>query len=133
MCDELSFVNTMEKNFKTFQKNVSIPSMDEKKLHTWKFQLRVISEMQVNMRCKLLQKRSTGKTIECSKDLQHIATEKYIFSELNTCIFQMSLKYIKLGIPKILFILVSCNFNFYFKLCYPSTNINFFDPQQKLF
>ena len=79
--------------------------MDEKKLHTWEFQLRVISEMQVNMRCKLLQKRSTGKTIECSKDLQHIATEKYIFSELNTCIFQMSLKYIKLGIPKILFIL----------------------------
>ena len=55
-------------------------------------------------RCKLLQKRSTGKTTEWSKHLQHIAFEKYIFSELNRCIFQTSLKYIKLVIPKILFI-----------------------------
>ena len=47
-----------------------------------------------NMRCKLLQKRSTGKTTECSKHLRHIAIEKDIFSELNRCIFQISLKYI---------------------------------------
>ena len=33
------------------------------------------------------------------------------------CIFQISLKYIKLVLPKILFILVLCNFNFYLKLC----------------
>ena len=32
------------------------------------------------------------------------------FSELNRCIFQISLKYIKLVIPNILFILVLCNF-----------------------
>ena len=77
------------------------------------------------MRCKLLQKRSTGKTTECSKHLQHITIEKDIFSELNRCIFQISLKYIKLAIPKILFILVLCNFNFYFKIMWPS-------PQTKL-
>ena len=71
-------------------------------------------------RCKLLQKRSTGKTTEWSKHLQHIAFEKYIFSELNRCIFQTSLKYIKLVIPKILFILELCNFNFYFKISWPS-------------
>ena len=41
---------------------------------------------------------------------------KDIFSELNRCIFQISLKYIKLVIPKILFILVLSNFNFYFKI-----------------
>ena len=48
-----------------------------------------------NMRCRLLQKRSTGKTTECSTHLRHIAIQKYIFSELNRCIFQISLKYIK--------------------------------------
>ena len=78
-------------------------------------------------RCKLLQKRSTGKTTEWSKHLQHIAFQKYIFSELNRCIFQTSLKYIKLVIPKILFILKLCNFNFYFKISWPSP-----PPKKKL-
>ena len=44
---------------------------------------------------------------------------KNILSELNRCIFQISLKYIKLVIPKILFILVLCSFNFYFKTTWP--------------
>ena len=86
-----------------------MPRMDEKKLHTWEFQLKGSGG---NMRCKLLQKRFTGKTAECSKHLHHIAIEKDILSELNRCIFQISLKYIKLVIPKILFILVLCSFNF---------------------
>ena len=42
-------------------------------------------------------------------------------SELNRCIFQISVKYIKLVIPKILFILVLFNFNFYFKIMWPPT------------
>ena len=108
----LSFITT-QKNFKTFQKNVSMPRMDEKKLHTREFQLKGSGG---NMRCKLLQKRFTGKTTECSKHLRHIAIEKDILSELNRCIFQISLKYIKLVIPKILFILVLCSFNFCFKI-----------------
>ena len=87
--------------------------MDEKKLHTWEFQLKRSSR---NMRFKLLQKRFTGKTTECSKHLHHIAIEKSIVSELDRCIFQIPLKYIKLVIPKILFILVLCSFNFYFKI-----------------
>ena len=37
----------------------NIPRMDEKKLHTQEFQLKGIGG---DMRCKLLQKRSTGKT-----------------------------------------------------------------------
>ena len=44
------------------------------------------------------------------------------FSELSRCIFQISLKYIKLVVPKILFILVLCNLNFYFKITWPLTN-----------
>ena len=56
---------------------------------------------------------------QCSKHLRHIAIEKDILSELNRCIFQISLKYIKLVIPKILFILVLCSFNFYFKTTWP--------------
>ena len=90
-----------------------MPRMDEKKLHTREFQLKGSGG---NMRCKLLQKRFTGKTTECSKHLRHIAIEKDILSELNRCIFQVSLKYIKLVIPKILFILVLFSFNFYFKI-----------------
>ena len=58
-CDNLSFINTTQKILKPSPKNVSIPRMDEKKLHTWEFQLNCVSR---NMRCKLLQKRSTGKT-----------------------------------------------------------------------
>ena len=93
--------------------------MDEKKLHTREFQLKGSGG---NMRCKLLQKRFTGKTTECSKHLCHIAIEKDILSELNRSIFQISLKYIKLVIPKILSILVLCSFNFYFKITWPPLN-----------
>ena len=50
--------------------------MDEKKLCNREFQLKGIGR---NMRYKLLQKRSTG-----------------VFPELNRCIFQISLTYIKL-------------------------------------
>ena len=67
----------------------------------------------------MLQKRFTGKTTECSRHLRHSAIEKYILSKLNRCIFQISLKYIKLIVPKILFILVLCSFNFYFKITWP--------------
>ena len=67
----------------------------------------------------MLQKRFTGKTTECSRHLRHSAIEKDILSKLNRCIFQISLKYIKLVVPKILFILVLCSFNFYFKITWP--------------
>ena len=68
--------------------------MDEKTIYNREFQLKGIEG---NMRCKLLQKRSTGKTTECSKHLQHIPIQKDIFSELNKSIFQtfqISLKHI---------------------------------------
>ena len=38
---------------------------------------------------------------------------------VNRWIFQIPLKYIKLVIPKILFMLVLCSFNFYFKITWP--------------
>ena len=69
----------MQKTLKPSKENVSIPRMDEKKLHTQVFQLKGIGG---NMRCTLLQKKSTGKTTACSKHLRHIAIED-IFSELN--------------------------------------------------
>ena len=117
---------TLHKKLQNLPKNVSITRMDEKKLHTREFQLKGIGG---NMRGKLLQKRSTGKTTECSKHLQHIAIEKDIFSELNNrCISQISLKYIKLAIPKILFILILSSFNFYFKITWPAP----LPPKEKL-
>ena len=109
----LSFITT-QKNFKTFQKNVSMPRMDEKKLHTREFQLKGSGG---NMRCKLLQKGLLEKQqVFQTFVLCHIAIENDSLSELNRCIFQISLKYIQLVIPKILFILVLCSFNFYFKI-----------------
>ena len=59
--------------------------MDEKKLHTREFHVKGISR---NMRCKLLQKRSTGKTTECSKHLQCIAIEKIFFHNLTDAFFK---------------------------------------------
>ena len=94
-----------------------MPRMDKKKLHTWPFQLKHSSR---NMRCKLLQKRFAGKTTERSKHLRHIAIEKNILSKLNECIFQIPLNYINLVIPNILFILVLCSSNFYFKITWRS-------------
>ena len=116
MCDDLPFINTTQKTLKPSKRNVSMPRMVEKKLHTREFQLKGSCG---NMRCKLLQKRFGGKTTECSKYLRHIVLKK-IFHQ-NRCIFQISLKYIKLVIPKILFILVLYSFNFYFKIMWPPT------------
>ena len=82
-CDDLPFINALQK---TFHKNFSTHKMDEKKLHTGEFQLNRSSR---NMRCKLLQKRFTGKTTECSKVMPHNAIEKNISSKLNRCIFQI--------------------------------------------
>ena len=116
----LAFHEYYGKNFKTFQKSVSIPRMDEKKLHTREFHLKGISR---NMRCKMLQKKSTGKTTSCSKHLN-------LTKNLTNGFFKISLKYIKLVIPIILFILALCNFKFYFKItCLPPAKLNY-PPQQ---
>ena len=98
----------------------------------WNFSWRVSAESWDASCFKkgLLEKTSS------SKHLRHIAIEKDIFSELNRCIFQISLKYIKLVIPKIVFILALCNFNFSFKFTWtrppsphpPPNKIN--PPQQ---
>ena len=74
------------------------------------------------MRCKLLQKSFTEKATQCSKHMRPFTIVEYIFWELNRCIFQIFLNYIKLVIPNILFILVLCNFKFYFKITWPTTN-----------
>ena len=79
MSDGSSFINTMQKTLKIFQKIVSIPSMDEKKRHTREFQLKGLGRMQ---------------------NLADV----------------LSLKYIKLVTPKILFILVLGSLDFYFKI-----------------
>ena len=107
---------TLCKNFKTFQKNVSISRMDEKKLHTREFQLNCIAG---NMRCKLLQKRSTGKTNTC--DI--LPLKKIFFQNLTDAFFKYLISIFKLVIPKILFILVLCSYNFYFKQSDPPTKV----------
>ena len=97
MCEDFCFTNTTQKTLKTSKKIFQFIRW-MRKLHNQEFLLKGIDG---NMRCKLLQKRSTGKTTERSKHLRHFAIEKYIFSELNRCIFQISLKYITLVFSKI--------------------------------
>ena len=77
------------------------------------------------MRCKLLEKRSTGKTTttECSKHLRHIAIEIYIFNLTDAFFKYLYYIKLKLVIPKILFILVLSNFNFYFKIMQPPSHM----------
>ena len=95
--------------------------MDEKKLHTWEFQLKGILR---NMKYKLLPKKFYWKNSRVFQMLAIYFHWKDIFTELNRYIFQISLKYIKLVIPKILCILVLCSFDFYFKIAWtPHTKI----------
>ena len=53
-----------------------MPRMDEKKLHTWKFQLKHSSR---NMRCKLLQKMFTRKSILIYLKYIKLVIQKYSF------------------------------------------------------
>ena len=115
MYDDFSFINTASKSLNLLKK-CFISQDGWEKLHTREFQLK---GMDGNMRYKLLQKKFSRITKESSKHLWHFTIEKDIFSELNRCIFQISLKYIKLVIPEILFRLVLYNFNFYFKIMWP--------------
>ena len=77
-------------------------------------------------------KKVYWKKLAFHKHLRHIAIEKDILSELNRCIFQISLKYIKLVIPEILFILILCSCNFYFRITCPPPPEIFTPPPQKL-
>ena len=100
-----------KKTLKPSKNHVSMPRMDEKKLHAREFQLKGRGG---NMRCKLLWKRFFGKEQNVLNTSAILPLKK--ISQLNRCIFQISLKYFKLVIPKIHFILVLCSFNFYLKI-----------------
>ena len=88
LCDDLSFINTTEKTLKTYQKNVSVPRMDEKKCHTQEFQLKGIGG---NMRCRLLQKGLLEKQQSVSNTFNILSLTKVFYQNL-TCIFQISVK-----------------------------------------
>ena len=112
---------TLCKSFKTFQKKMfQCPGSMRKNFILGNFSWRVAVETWDASCFKkgLLEKQ------QCSKHLHHIAIEKDILSEFNRRNFLISLKYIKLVIPKILFVLVLCSFNFYFKTTWPPNKIN---------
>ena len=132
----LVFHSHYVKNFKTFQKVFRCPGWMRKNFipgNCW----RVATETWDASCFKkgLLEKR------QCSKHLRHIAIKKNILSELNRCISQIPLKYIKLVIPKILFILVLCSFNCHFKITWhpptkltpPPPKLKFLTPPSKEF
>ena len=78
ICDDLSFINITQKTLKP-SKNVSMPRMDEKKLHAREFRLEGSGG---NMRCKLLQKGLLEKQQECSKQLRNLwSILSYLFQK----------------------------------------------------
>ena len=86
---------TLHKKLQNLPKNVSITRMDEKKIYNREFQLKGIGG---NVRGKLLQKWSTGKTTKCSKHLRHIAIEKMFFQNLTKLRYRkntMKTRYVK--------------------------------------
>ena len=118
MCDDLSFINTTQKTLKPSKKMFQCPRWVRKNFIPGNVSWRVAVE---TWDASCFKKGLLAKKTECSKHLRHIAIEKDILSEFNRCIFQISLKY-KLVIPNILFILVLCGFNFYFKITWPFPN-----------
>ena len=98
ICDDLPFINTIQKTLKPSKKIFQCPGWMRKNFIPGNFSWRVAAETWDAKEKGWLEKQ------QCSKHLRHIAIEKDILSELNRCIFQIPLKYIKLVIPKILFI-----------------------------
>ena len=80
--------------------------MDEKKLHSLEFQLKGISG---NMRCSCFKRG---------------LLEKQVYQTLASPLKKMFFQ--NLVIPKILIILVLCNFNFYFKIGAAKTTVKYF-------
>ena len=111
MCNDLPFINIMQKmfQFSEWMRKDFIP---------WNSSWRLSAETWDEVASKNICWKNNSVPNTCN-----ISPLKTIFfSELSRCIFQISLKYIKLVVPKILFILVLCNLNFYFKITWPLTN-----------
>ena len=92
--------------------------MDEKKLHTGNFSWSVAAE---TWDASCFKKGLLEKQQSVPNTCAILPLEKIFYQNLtvNRWIFQIPLKYIKLVIPKILFMLVLCSFNFYFKIMWP--------------
>ena len=109
-CDDLSFINTTQKTLKSSKKMFQFPGWMKKNFKPWNFSWRVSAETWDASCFKngLMEKQ------QCSKTLKEI-----FFQNLTDAFFKYLSKYVKLVIPKILCILVLCNFNFYLKITWP--------------
>ena len=76
---------TLRKSFETFQKNVSIPRMDEKKLHTLEFPMKIISR---SMRCNFLQKGQAEKQQGVPNTCDISPLKKIVFQNLTDAFFK---------------------------------------------
>ena len=136
---DLSFINTAQKTLKPSKKMFQFPGWMRKNFIPRNFSWKVSADTwdaSCFKKGRLEKQQSVPNTCDISP------LKKIFFSKLNRCIFQISLKYIKLVIPEILFILVLCNFSFYLKITWPPffpptiyhyQNKNFAPLQQRLF
>ena len=134
MCDDLPFINTTQKTLKPSKKMFQCPGWMRKNFIPGNFSWRVAAE---TWDASCFKKGLLEKQQSVPNTCTILPLKKIFYQNLtvNRWIFQIPLKYIKLVIPKILFMLVLCSFNFYFKITWPSPthhhhhqNWNFWPP-----
>ena len=113
MCDDLSFINTTQKTFKPSEKMFQCLGWMRKNFISGNFSWSIAVE---TWDASCFKKGVLEKQQSVPNTCDILLLKNIFFSELNRCIFQISLKYIKLFIPEILFIMVLFSFSFYFKI-----------------
>ena len=116
MCDDLSFINTTQKTLKPSKKMFQCPGWMRKNFIPGNFSWRVAAE---TWDASCFKKGLLEKQQSVPNTCAILPLKKIFYQNLTDTFFQISLKCIKLVIPKILFILVLCSFNFYFKITGP--------------
>ena len=109
-CDDLPFIHTTQKTLKPSKKLFQFPGKTRKNFTPGNFSWSASAETwdaSCFKKALLEKQQSVPNTCNISP-LKNIIFQK-------RCIFQISLQYKKLVIPKILFILVLCNFTFFQK------------------
>ena len=100
--DDLSFINTTQQTLKPSKKKFQFPRWMKKNFIPENFSWRVSAE---TWDASCFKKGLLGKQQSVLNTCDILPLKNILFSELNRCVFQISLNYIKL-----------VNFNFYFKI-----------------
>ena len=121
MCDDLSFINTTQNTFKPSEKMFQCLGWMRKNFIHENFSWSIAAE---TWDASCFKKGLLEKPQSVPNTCTILLLKKIFYQNLTVNrIFQISLKYIKLVILKILFMLVLSSFNFYFKITWPCSHL----------